>query len=196
MKFILGKKLRMGQLFDEKGAVIPVTLIEAGPCYVLQKKNKEKDGYEAIQVGFEKIEKQNKIKKTQKGKEFKYTKEFREGKNYKVGDEILASVFKEGDKASISGITKGKGFAGGVKRWGFVNKAKAHGVKASRRIGSIGSRFPQRVIKGRKMPGRMGGNRVTISNLKVIKVDEKNNLIAIKGAIPGRKGALLEIRGQ
>jgi len=194
MRFILGKKLKMAQLFDEKGNVIPVTLIEAGPCYITQKKTEEKDGYEAIQVGLGRIKKQTKIKKTQKGKEFEHLMEFRNGSDYKIGDEILASVFKEGDKVSISGITKGKGFAGGVKRWGFADQAKAHGVKASRRIGSIGSRFPQRVIKGRKMPGRMGGSRVTVSNLQIVKVDEKNNLIAIKGAIPGKRGTLVEIK--
>jgi len=194
MKFILGKKLQMVQIFDEKGDVVPVTLIEAGPCYVTQIETKEKNGYEAIQIGFEKL-KAKKIKKTQKQKPFRYLGEFKgDISKYKIGQKIDVSLFQEGDKVKISGISKGKGFAGAVKRWGFKDKAKAHGAKDMRRVGSIGSRFPQRVIKGKKMPGRMGGERVTIKNLKIMRVDPKNNLIVIKGAVPGRKGTLLEIK--
>jgi len=195
MKFILGKKLGMSQFFDEKGKEIPVTLIEAGPCYVTQIKTKEKDGYQAIQMGFEKITKKKKIKKTMVGKEFKYLREFRDGE-FKVGDEILVSIFKEGEKISVSGISKGKGFAGAVKRWKVAGFPKTHGTKHGlRTIGSVGSRFPQRVIKGKKMPGRMGGERITIKNLEVVKIDPEKNLIAIEGAVAGRKGTLLEIRG-
>jgi len=194
MKFILGKKLKMAQIFDEKGKTIPVTLIEAGPCQVTQLKTKEKDGYQAIQIGFEKIEKKKKIKKTMKGKEFKYLREFKNGE-FKVGDEILVSIFKEGEKVSASGISKGKGFAGAVKRWKVSGFPKTHGTKHGlRTLGSIGPSTPQRVMKGRKMAGRMGGERITVKNLKIIKIDPEKNLVAIKGAVPGRKGTLLEIK--
>jgi len=213
MKFILGKKLKMSQIFDEKGNQIPITLIEAGPCFVTQIKSKEKDKYPALQIGFEKIEKAKTptppppsrpkggplIKKTMGGKEFKYLKEFRLDeagiKNYELGSKIDVSIFKEGDKVSISGISKGKGFAGAVKRFKVAGFPKTHGTKHGlRSIGSIGSRFPQRVIKGKKMAGRMGGERVTVKKLKIVKIDPEENLIAVKGAVPGRKGTLLEVR--
>ena len=195
MKFILGQKIEMSQIFTEDGKVVPVTLIEAGPCQVLQIKTKEKDSYEAVQIGFKKIEKKKKIKKTAKGKEFKYLREFPNGQEYKVGDKIDISVFDEGDKVKISGISKGNGFQGGVKRWGFSGRGASHGVKhEARTLGSVGSAFPQRVIKGRKMPGRMGFERITVKNLKVVKVDKENNILAVKGAVPGRRGTLLEIR--
>ena len=189
----------MSQIFDEKGKVSPVTLIEAGPCEVLQVKTREKDGYPAVQIGFKKIEKKQKIKKSMKGKPFRFLCEFRSlsaGKeDYKQGDKIDVSVFQEGDIVKVSGFSKGKGFQGGVKRWGFSGMGATHGVKHEHRtLGSVGGRFPQRVIKGRKMPGRMGHDRVTVKNLKVIKVDKENNILAVKGAIPGSRGTLLEIR--
>lgn len=204
MKFILGKKVGMTQIYDEKGNVVAVTLVEAGPCFVLQKKTQEKDGYMALQMGFQKIEKKNKIKKTMKGKEFRYIKEYRikneeleDNGKVKVGDELKADVFQEGDTVKISGVSKGRGFQGAVKRWGFKGKLSAtHGNKHEHRtLGSVGMSFPERVIKGRKMPGRTGAERVTVKNLKIAKIDLDNNLIAIKGAIPGHKGTLLEIRG-
>ena len=196
MKFILGKKIEMTQIFDEKGNVVPVTLIEAGPCQVTQMKTREKDGYQAIQIGFEKIEKLKKIKKTMKGKEFKYLKEFENGK-LKVGDQILATVFKEGEKVNVSGISKGKGFAGVIKRWHFKGQFKTHGTKEKwRSPGSIGQRWPQRVIKGKKMGGRMGSDRTTVKNLKIAKIDPENNILAVRGAVAGHKGTLLEIRGE
>lgn len=219
MKFILGEKLGMSQLFDEKGSVVPVTLIIAGPCQVTQIKAKEpqkaplkqeskkprtrtssvlgKDGYDAIQIGFKKL-KTKKIKKSQKKKPFKYLREFKgDISQYKVGQEIDASVFKEGDMVSISGITKGKGFQGVVKRWGFAGQPATRGTKHEERTaGSTGSRFPQRVIKGKKMAGRMGGERITIKNLKVIKIEKENNLLTVGGAVPGRRGTLLEIRSR
>ncbi|MDO8486303.1 MAG: 50S ribosomal protein L3 [Candidatus Staskawiczbacteria bacterium] len=208
MKFILGQKIGMTQMFDKDGKVIPVTLILGGPCYVLQKKTKEsavagakqgkKDGYEAIQIGFSKIEKKNKIKKSLKSRPYKYVKEFKgdiDISKYNTGDEINVSIFNEGDKIKVSGISKGKGFQGGVKRHGFSGRNATHGVKHEQRtIGSTGSRFPQRVIKGRRMPGRMGYERISVKNLKIAKVDKENNLLAVKGAIPGHKGTLLEIR--
>jgi len=220
MKFVLGLKFGMSQIFDEKGNRIPVSLIEVGPCEVTQIKTKEKDGYNAIQVGFKKIEKPKKIKKPMKGKEFKYLREFRIVKEdessfppfavAQVGDEAKASsspfavaqvidvsIFKTGDIVKVSGLSKGKGFAGAVKRWGFKGRLSVtHGTKHElRTLGSVGSSFPERVTKGRKMAGRMGFERVTVKNLKVVKVDKENNILAVKGAVPGRKGTLLEIRG-
>ncbi|OGZ64652.1 MAG: 50S ribosomal protein L3 [Candidatus Staskawiczbacteria bacterium RIFCSPLOWO2_01_FULL_40_39] len=199
MKFILGKKIEMSQMFDEKGKVIPVTLISAGPCVVLQKKTKEKEGYNALQVGFIKIEKKSKVKKTMKGKEYRYIKEFlviNDQLSKNVGDAINLAEFKEGDKVNIVGISKGKGFQGAVKRHGFSGRNATHGAKhEARTVGSIGQRFPQHTIKGRRMPGRMGYERVTVKNLIVAKIDAENNILALKGAVPGHRGTLLEIRG-
>jgi len=193
MKFILGKKLEMSQIFGKAGERIPVTLVEAGPCEIVQIKDEGKDGYSAVQVGFEKMKKE---RKSMKGKNYRYLKEFRDGSDLKKGDKIDVSVFNEGDKVKVSGISKGKGFQGGVKRWGFSGRDATHGVKHEERtLGSIGSAFPQRVHKGRKMPGRMGFERKTVRNLEIVKIDPDNNILAIKGAIPGRNGALLEIRG-
>jgi len=194
--FILGKKIKMSQIFDEDGKVIPITLVEAGPCFITQVKTEGKDGYKALQIGFEK---KKKPKKTDKNKEFRYLKEIRnpEEQESKVGDKIDVSIFKEGDKVKVSGISKGKGFQGGVKRWGFHGKSATHGVKHEHRtLGSVGSTDAARVFKGKKMPGRMGYERVTKKNLKIAKIDIENNLIAIKGAVPGRPGTLLEIASQ
>jgi len=194
--FILGKKIKMSQIFDEDGKVIPITLVEAGPCFITQIKEQKKDGYNALQIGFEK---KKKVKKTDKNKEFHYLKEIRnpEEQESKVGDKIDVSIFKEGDKVKVSGISKGKGFQGGVKRWGFHGKSATHGVKHEHRtLGSVGSTDAARVFKGKKMPGRMGYERVTKKNLKIAKIDIENNLIAIKGAVPGRPGTLLEIASQ
>lgn len=196
---ILGRKLDVSQIFNDAGNVIPVTLIEAGPCFITQVKNEEKDKYSAIQIGFDKIEKKNKIKKTMKGKEYKYLKEQRieSGSQYNVGDKIDVSIFKEGDKVIISGISKGKGFAGAVKRWNFGGKPSTHGAKHEERaMGSVASGIPNRgrITPGKKMPGKLGVERVTVKNLLVVKVNNDKNLLAVKGAVPGRKGALLEIK--
>lgn len=192
----------MSQMFDKKGKLTPVTLIVAGPCYVLQKKNKEKEGYDALQIGFKKIEKKSKIGKSMKGKEYKNIKEYREKlvksdlTKSNVGDEINVSAFQEGDIVKVSGLSKGKGFQGGVKRHGMHGRNATHGVKHEHRtIGSTGTRFPQHVMKGRRMPGRMGFENVTVKNLKIMKVDKENNLLVIKGAVPGNESTLLEIRG-
>lgn len=200
MKFILGEKIEMSQVFNDKGKVVPVTLIKCGPCYVTQiKKEEEKDGYDAVQIGFEKL-RSKKVKKPQKDKPYRYLKESRintadGGQESRVGDKIDVSIFKEGDVVKVSGISKGKGFQGAVKRWGFHGRNATHGVKHEQRtLGSVGSSFPERVIKGKKMPGRMGGERVSVKNLKVVKIDKENNLLAVKGAVPGRRGTLLEIR--
>jgi len=189
-------------MFDKNGKLTPVTLISVGPCYILQKKNKEKDGYEALQVGFKKIEKKNKIGKSMKGKEYRFIKEcgIKEGyseedSKLNVGDEINASIFQEGQIIKVSGKSKGKGFQGGVKRHGFHGRNATHGVKHEQRtIGSTGTRFPQHVRKGRKMPGRMGFENTTVKNLKIMKVDKENNLLVIKGAVPGTTRTLLEIQ--
>jgi len=209
MRFLLGKKLGMSQIFDEKGNQIPVTLIEAGPCTVLQIKTKnprtiasgelrgKKDGYDAIQIGF--IPKIKKIKKPEKGKEFRYIKEQRivDSEQYKVGDKIDVSIFQEGEKVKVSGISKGKGFAGVVKRWHFKGLPETHGSKHEQRAhGSTGISGVERVFKGTKMAGRMGHERVTVKNLKIAKIDPQNNIIAVRGAVPGAKGMLVEIRGE
>lgn len=195
MKFILGTKIEMSQVFDKEGKVIPITLIEAGPCSVTQVKTKAKDRYTAIQIGF--LPKKKRVKKTEKGKEFRFLREQRtENKEQlKIGDKIDVSIFQEGDMVKVSGISKGKGFQGAVKRWGFSGRDATHGVKHEHRtLGSVGTSFPERVIKGRKMPGQTGRERVTVKNLKIVKIDPENNLIAVKGAVPGRRGTLLEIR--
>ena len=183
----------MTQIF-ENGKVVPVTLIAAGPCFITQIKTKNKDGYEAVQTGFEK-KKANKIKKSDKGKEFKFLREFRgEAGDLKVNDQIDVSVFQVGDKVKVSGMSKGKGFQGAVKKWGFHGRNATHGVKHEHRtLGSVGSTDAARVFPGKKMPGRMGFDRVSVKNLTVMKIDPENNLIALKGAVPGRRGTLLEI---
>lgn len=195
MKCILGKKLKMSQIFSPEGEEIPVTMIEAGPCKVLQVKTEDKDGYEAIQIGFEKL-KEKKIKKPQKGKGFRFIKEFRcKEPEHKEGDEIDVSVFEEGEKVSVSGISKGKGFQGGVKRWGFHGHPSTHGTKHEERtIGSIGSIPLAKVWKGKKMPGRMGSQRITVKNLEIVKVDAEHNILMLKGAVPGKRGTFLELK--
>jgi large subunit ribosomal protein L3 len=194
MKCILGKKFEMSQMFKEDGTVVPVTLIKIDECEVLQVKTIKTDGYEAIKIGFEKL-KERKIKKS--GTPFRHLKEFKVGASeLKAGDKILASVFVPGDIVKVSGTAKGKGFQGGVKRWGFHGKLSAtHGNKHEHRtLGSVGCSLPARIIKGKKMPGRAGSRRTTV-NLEVVNVDLDNNVLALKGAVPGRKGTLLEIRG-
>ncbi len=195
MQFILGKKLKMTQIFEEDGTRVPVTLIDAGPCVVTQKKTKDNDGYEAIQIGYKEIKKENKIKKTMKGKHFKYLSEFKGNlEDYKEGDTIDVLQFKKGDKVKVTGQSKGKGFQGVVKRYNFSGQDRTHGIKKDhRRTGSIGSAYPQRVIKGRKMPGHTGAETVTISNLTIEEIDKENNILAVKGGVPGAKGTLLRI---
>lgn len=198
MKFILGKKIGMSQLFDKEGKVVPITAIEAGPCFVTQIKTQEKDGHESIQVGFENLS-DKKIKKSQKNKPFKWIREFRiknkDRAELKSGDKIDVSVFSEGDKVIITGISKGKGFQGVVKRHHFKGGPASHGHRhVLRRPGSIGTSFPERVPKGRRMPGHTGMEQVTVKNLKVALVDVDNNILAIKGAVPGPNGRLLEIK--
>ncbi|MDD5732133.1 MAG: 50S ribosomal protein L3 [Patescibacteria group bacterium] len=198
-KFLLGRKIGMTSVIDENSNLVPVTVIQAGPCVVSQVKNQEKDGYEALQVGFEEEKKVNKpmaghLKKS--GKNLKTLQEYRvTGSELKEGDVIDVSIFEKGEKVKIAGHIKAKGFQGGIKRWGFKSHPAGHGHPQERRVGSIGSGYPQHVFKGKKMPGRKGPDRKTISGLQIVDIDVKNNLLLVKGSVPGVKGRLVEIRG-
>lgn len=204
MKEILGKKLGMTQIVDEKGLVTPITLIEAGPCYVTQKKTEEKDGYNAIQVGFGEMREKNLNKpkaghlKKSSAPPLRYLREFRvtTSDDYEEGQKIDASIFAVGDTVDVIGTSKGKGFAGVVKRHNFRGGPKTHGQSDRwRASGSVGAgSTPGRVFKGTRMAGRMGNQRVTVRNLKVALVDADKNLVAIKGAVPGSKNGLVIIR--
>ncbi len=200
---LIGKKIGMTQLFGGNGEVIPVTIIQAGPCPVVQKKARESDGYEALQLGFE-DKKENRVNKPRRGHFAKagvgpkrVLKEFRVNgpDDYSLGDEIKVDILKEEDRVNITGISKGKGFAGVMKKWGFAGGPASHGAhKWHRRPGSIGSSaYPSRVFKGKKMPGRMGAERVTCRNLKVVKIDLNQNLLLVKGAVPGSNGGYVLI---
>ena len=205
MKTLIGKKVGMTQIFDEKGLVIPVTVIEAGPCPVVQVKTVETDGYNAVQLGFGEV-KESKVNKPEAGhfkkanvKAVKHLREFRTCPNcistVKVGDEIKVDTFEIGDKVDIQGITKGKGFQGVIKRHGQSRGPMGHGSMYHRRPGSMGSTStPGRVFKGKKLPGHMGVEKVTVQNLEVVKVDLDKNAILIKGSVPGNKGSILKIR--
>lgn len=198
---ILGKKIGMTQIFDEQGNAIPVTLIQAGPCQVVQVRTPERDGYEAVQLGFEEIRKVKKVNKPMMGHfkkagvpPYRVLREFRMS-GLEVGQTVTVEQFQKGDVVHISGISKGKGFQGMIKRHGAGGGPASHGSKFHRAPGSIGSSaFPSRVWKGHPMPGRMGGVRVTVKNLKVVDVRPEMNLLLVKGAVPGPRGAYLEIR--
>ena len=202
-KAIIGRKVGMTQIFDEKGNVIPVTVIEAGPCSVVQVKTVETDGYDAVQLGFGTV-KDKKINKPEKGHftkvkvtPTKHLREFRvdDVSNVKVGDEIKADVFTAGETVDIQGTTKGKGFQGVIKRHGQSRGPMGHGSMYHRRPGSMGSTStPGRVFKGKKLPGHMGRQTVTIQNLDVVAVDLDKNVILVKGSVPGVKGAILKIK--
>jgi large subunit ribosomal protein L3 len=204
-KGILGKKLGMTQIFTPEGVVIPVTVVEAGSSVVLQNKTVESDGYNAVQLGFGTV-KDKKVTKPMKGhfakagaKPVKYIRELRlqSAPEYKVGEVIGVDVFADGELVDVTGNTKGKGFAGGIKRHNFARGPMGHGSKSHREPGTIGSRMSGgggKVFKGKKLPGRMGGNKVTIQRLKIAKVDVARNLILIKGAVPGPKGSFVIIR--
>ncbi len=201
-KAIIGKKVGMTQIFGEKGEVYPVTVIEAGPCVVVQKKTEDHDGYSAVQVGFSPVNEKKltkpeagHFKKNQTGF-FRYVKELRleDAGNYQVGQEIKADIFAAGEVVDVTGTSRGKGFAGGIKRHHFKRGPMAHGSKYHRRVGSLQSRDASRVFKGRRMPGRLGGDRVTVLNLSVVRVDPEKNLLLIKGAVPGATGSLVSIR--
>ena len=202
-KAILGKKIGMTQIFTEDGLVIPVTVIEAGPVSVVQKKTVENDGYNAIQVGY--VDAKEKVmNKPQKGHLAKagvsakrVLKEFRleDDSAYNVGDEIKVDIFAEGDKIDVTGISKGHGYAGTVKRWGTHRGPMTHGSGYHRGVGSMGAcSTPSRVMKNKRLPGHMGVEQVTVQNLDVVKVDAEKNIILVKGAVPGPKGGVVTIK--
>jgi large subunit ribosomal protein L3 len=201
---LIGKKIGITQSFDEEGNVFPVTVIQAGPCTVFQKKTEKKDGYSSVQIGF--IEKRA-LKKPNKPLTGhsekagipppKVLREFRfiEQEDVKVGDQFFVDIFEKGEKVHITGRSKGKGFAGVVKRWGHHGGKGTHGSMFHRRPGSIGaSAYPSRVAKGKKLPGHLGDSKVTVKNLTVIQADKENNLLVIKGSIPGANGGYLLIK--
>lgn len=202
-KGIIAKKIGMTQIFSETGILIPVTVLEAGPCVVTQIKTIENDGYEAIQVGFGDV-KERKVNAPMKGhfakanvtptkllKEFK----FENSSEYSIGSEIKADIFQAGDKIDVSGVSKGKGFQGAIKRHNQHRGPMAHGSKYHRGVGSLSSATtPGKVKKGKKMPGHMGAENVTIQNLEVVRIDTEKNLLLVKGAVPGNKGSILVIK--
>ncbi len=202
-KGIIGKKIGMTQIFDEIGNVIPVTVIEAGPCVVAQKKTVENDGYNALQLGFEEV-KEKHLTKAEKGHFTaanvpmrKHLKEFRlDDCSANVGDFVTVDTFAAGDKVDVTGMTKGRGYTGAVKRWNHHTLCSTHGVgPIHREVGSMGANStPSRVYKNKKMAGQYGNEQVTILNLKVVKIDAEKNLIAIKGAVPGAKDGIVFIR--
>jgi len=202
-KGLIGKKIGMTQFFDEKGTVIPVTVLEVGPCVVVQKKTAEKDGYSALQLGYGDM-KLARVNKPMKGHfakadvaPKKVLKEFRldDADAHEVGEIIKADVFAAGEKVDVCGTGKGKGYAGAIKRWNFGRLKETHGSgPVARHQGSMGAcSDPSRVFKGKKMAGHLGSERVTIQNLDVVKVDAENNLIAVKGAVPGVRGGIVVI---
>ena len=202
-KALIGKKVGMTQIFDENGTVIPVTVLEAGPCVVAQVKTLENDGYEAVQLGFGEV-KENKLNKPEKGhfakaglEAKKHLREFRleSVEGVKVGDEVKADVFEAGEKVDVQGTSKGKGFQGVIKRHGQHRGPMGHGSMYHRRPGSMGSTStPGRVFKGKKLPGHMGRVTITIQNLDVVRVDMDKNVILLKGSVPGAKGSILKIK--
>lgn len=202
-KAILGKKIGMTQLFRADGTMIPVTVVEAGPCPVVQKKTVAKEGYDAVQVGF--CELRDKLaNKPQKGhfakadlKPMRYLREFRleDAASYEVGQKITCDVFAEGEKVDVTGRSKGKGFEGNIKRWNQSRGRKTHGSHSYRVAGSMGAcTYPGEVFKTKRLPGHMGCERITVQNLEVARVDAERNLLLIKGAIPGAKGSLVMVR--
>ncbi|WP_121641189.1 50S ribosomal protein L3 [Virgibacillus sp. Bac330] len=200
-KGILGRKIGMTQLFSETGELMPVTVIEAEPNVVLQKRTLENDGYEAIQLGVADV-KESRTNKAEKGHAEKantnpkrYVREIRNAKldEYEVGQEVSVNVFASGDKIDVTGTTKGKGFQGSIKRHNQQRGPETHGSHYHRAPGSLGAVDPMRVFKGRPLPGRMGGEQVTIQNLEVVKVDEERNLLLVKGNVPGAKKSFVKI---
>ena len=203
-KGIIGKKIGMTQVFSDNGAVIPVTVVQAGPCVVVQKKTVESDGYNAIQIGFEEILSEKKVNKPMAGhfkkadvKPMKYLREVRVDAidDYNVGQTISTEIFAEGDLVDIQGVTIGKGFAGGMKRWNFAGGPGGHGSGFHRRLGSIGMiEWPAEVNKGKKMAGHLGVETVTTQRLKVIKVMPEKNVILVQGSVPGHKNGIVYIK--
>lgn len=200
---ILGRKLGMTQVWGEDDTIIPVTVIQAGPCVISQVKTTDTDGYEAVQIGFGDI-KEKKVNKPMQGHfakagvaPMRYLREVRveDASEHAVGDTLTVEAFNDVDKVDVIGVSKGKGFAGVIKRYGFAGGPGGHGHRFHRAPGSVGMcAYPARVLKGLRLPGHMGCDRVTVRNLKLVRVDEENNLMLVKGAVPGGKGALVQIR--
>ncbi|NLB43999.1 MAG: 50S ribosomal protein L3 [Clostridiaceae bacterium] len=200
-KFMLGRKAGMTQLFDENGLAIPATVIDCGPVVVVQSKNLETDGYQAVKVGYGAV-RAKKVTRPLKGQydkagvePRKFMREFKTGETFETGQEIKVSdMFQAGDQVDISGVSKGKGYAGTIKRYGQKGGPGSHGSMYHRRVGSMGPNTdPARVFKGKKMPGQMGGANVTVQNLKVVISDGERNILVVRGAVPGPKGGLVEI---
>jgi large subunit ribosomal protein L3 len=202
-KAIIATKVGMTQIFTEKGVLIPVTVLEAGPCVVIQKKTLEKDGYNAVQVGFKEV-KAKRVNKPVQGhfaaagqKPAKVLKEFKldDAAGYEVGQEIKADIFAAGDRIDASGVSKGKGFQGNIKRHGMGRGRMSHGSKYHRGVGALSAgTSPGRVPKGRKLPGQMGNKKVTVQNLEVVRADAEKNLLLIKGAVPGPRGTVIVVK--
>lgn len=203
MHAILGKKLGMTQVFTEDGILVPVTVIEAGPCTVIQKKTVDKEGYNALQVGYGDI-KASRVNKPMAGhfrktgtEPTRYLREFRTENESELnaGDKYTADIFEEGERVDVSGRSKGKGFLGVIARWGQHRGPMTHGSRYHRRPGSMGAcASPSKVMKGKRLPGRTGSDRVTVENLEVVRVDPERNLLLLKGAVPGAKGGLVSVR--
>jgi len=201
---LIAKKVGMTQIFDEEGRSWPVTVVEAGPCPVVQKKTKERDGYEALQLGFGMLKEAKRLTRPLRGHFEKvkvpFARTLREIRvdqphDFSVGQTLTVELFQEGDRVEVTGISKGKGFQGGVKRWGYKGGPQTHGSMFHRAPGSIGaSSYPSRVFKGHHMPGHMGAERVTVKGLKVIKIFPQKNLLLITGSVPGANGGILIIR--
>lgn len=203
-KWILGRKVGMTQVFDEQGQAVAVTVLRAGPCVVVQRRTPATEGYSAVQLGFEPA-RAGKVNRPLGGHferakvgPVRVLREFRcpDGSEFQPGQEIKVDIFGLGDAVDVSGTSKGKGFAGVIKRWGFRRGPMGHGSKYHRRVGSLQSRAASRVFKGRKMPGRMGGAKVTAQNLKVVGVDPERHILVVKGAVPGPNGGLVSIRAR
>lgn len=203
-KWILGRKVGMTQVFDDQGRAVPVTVLRAGPCVVVQRRTPATEGYSAVQLGFEPA-RAGKVTKPVAGhferakvRPMRVLREFRcpDAAEFEPGQEIKVDVFQPGDAVDVSGSSKGRGFAGVIKRWGFRRGPMAHGSKYHRRVGSLQSRAASRVFKGRKMPGRMGGAKVTAQNLTVVGVDPERHILVVKGAVPGPNGGLVSVRAR
>jgi len=201
-KGILGRKVGMTQVYLTDGRAVPVTVIEAGPCMVVQKRTPERDGYHAVQLGFGE-RRVRLLNKPLRGhlaragvRAVRYLREIRlpDAGTYEVGQEIKSDIFQVGERVDVTGTSKGRGFAGGIKRHGFHRGPMAHGSKYHRRPGSQGAKGPARVFKGRKLPGHLGAHRTTVLNLEVVRVDPARNLLAVKGAVPGSRGSLVIVR--
>jgi len=203
MNALLGRKLRMTRIFDGEGRSVPVTAIQAGPCGIVQVKTEETDGYSAVQLGFDEVTKKRAVRRPQEGHArrwksgpWRHLREVRvpDPAGYAPGDVVTASQFNAGDRVKVTGISKGKGFAGGMKRHGWHGGAKTHGSMTHRRVGSIGaSSYPSRVVKGHNLPGHMGAQQTTVRNLTVVQVDAENHVLYVRGAVPGAPGGILLI---